>query len=259
MNDADLEDRLIQARPSIPEPPPLVRDRARRAALATVPSRRLRRGWLLAVAAAVVLGALIVPPALGVGGSLLDLLPLGGEKEEEQFRGACKATTIQVTFDPAKGAAVTSGGETPAFAGFRRHEVAAACTPLPAPRNASPHPDAAFQRLPEDGVYESTRLVCEVPGTVDVNAHPIFFENVGNITGSGLLIAVSDPLQVIVSAALPQPEPGPLASTTCRTSAARARTAAGRTPILSRIAGGQRGRPRATTAGRRVLSVLVDH
>jgi hypothetical protein len=208
MNDADLEERLIQARPMIPEPTSLATDRAREAALAALVSRRFRRGWLLAVAAAVVLGALTVPPALGVGGSLLDLFPLGGEKDEEQFRGACKATTIQVTFDPAKGAAVTSGGETLAFAGFGRHEVADACTPLPAPKITSPYPDAAYQQLPDEGVYESTRLVCDVPGTADVNAHPIFFENVGNISGSALLVAVGDPPRVVVSAVLASPEPG---------------------------------------------------
>jgi hypothetical protein len=209
MNDADLEERLIQARPRITEPPPLAKDRARQAALAALPPRRLRRGWVLAVAAAVVLGALTVPAALGVGGSLLDLLPLGGEKEEEFLRGACEATAIRVTFDPAKGAAVTSGDETLAFAGFGRHEVAKSCTPLPAPANtfASLYPDSAYEDLPKEGVYEAVTLTCTVPGTVEIYTHPIWDEYVGRVGGSVLLVLRGDPPRVLVSAVLKEPEP----------------------------------------------------
>jgi hypothetical protein len=209
MNDADLEERLIQGRPMIPEPPSLARDRARRAALAALPTRRLRRGWVLAVAAAVVLGALTVPPALGVGGSLLDLLPLGGEKEEEFLRGACEASAIRVTFDPAKGAAVTSGDETLAFAGFGRLEVAGSCTPLPTPANefASLYPDSAYEDLPKEGVYQAVTLTCTVPGTVELYAHPIWDGYVGRVGGSVLLVLRGDPPRVLVSAVLKKPEP----------------------------------------------------
>jgi hypothetical protein len=211
MTDAELERRLMDARPVIPEPPPSARDRAREAALAALPRRRLRRGWVLAVAAAVVMGALIVPTALGVGGGLLDLLPLGGEtekeKEKERFRGACKATTIEVTFDPAKGAAVTSGGETLAFAGFGRHEVADSCAPLPTTRFGSPYPVSAFEDLPDKGVYEATTLVCTVPGTVELDAHPIWDEDLGRVGGSNLLVLQADPPRALVSAVLKEPEP----------------------------------------------------
>jgi hypothetical protein len=209
MNDADLEERLIQARPMIPEPPSLAKDRARQAALVALPTRRLRRGWLLAVAAAVVLGAFTVPPALGVGGSLLDLLPLGGEKDEEFLRGACEASTIRVTFDPAKGAAVTSGDETLAVAGFGRHEVADSCTPLPTPASefASLYPDSAYEDLPKEGVYEAVTLTCTVPGTVELYAHPIWEGYVGRVGGSVLLVLGGDPPRVLVSAVLKKPEP----------------------------------------------------
>jgi hypothetical protein len=214
MNDADLEQRLTDARPAIPEPPPSARDRAREAALAALPRRRLRRGWVLAVAAAIVVGALIVPTALGVGGGLLDLLPLGGEgqeeeeKQEERFRGACAATTIEVTFDPAKGAAVTSGGETLAFAGFGRHEVADSCTPLPTTRFGSEYPASAFEDLPDKGVYEATTLVCTVPGTVELDAHPIWDDDLGRVGGSNLFVLQGDPPRALVSAVLKEPEPG---------------------------------------------------
>jgi hypothetical protein len=209
MNDADLEELLKQTRPTIPEPASPARDRARETALAALPSRRLRRGWVLAVAAAVILGALTVPPALGVGGSLLDLLPLGGEKEEAFLRGECEATAIRVTFDPAKGAAVTSGEETLAFAGFGRHEVADSCTPLPAPADkfAPLYPVSAYEDLPKDGVYEAVTFTCTVPGRVELYAHPIWDGYVGRVGGSVLLVLSGDPPRALVSAVLKEPEP----------------------------------------------------
>lgn len=207
MTEDDLEQRLIEARPVIPEPASSARDRAREAALAALSRRRWRRGWALVAAAAIVLGVLTVPAALGVGGSFLDLLPLGGEKEVEQFRAACKATTIQLTFDPAKGAAVTSGGETLAFAGFGRHEIAKSCTPLPAKRFVSPYQDSAFVDLPDKGVYDATTLVCTVPGTVEFNAHPIWDGNVGRVGGSVLLVLRGDPPRALISAVLKEPDP----------------------------------------------------
>jgi hypothetical protein len=206
MNDAELEERLIEARPAIPSPPARAKENARDAALATL-GRGGRRGFLLALAAALVLGALTVPAALGVGGSLLDLLPLGGEKEKEQFRAACSATSVQVTFDPVKGAAVTSAGETLAFAGFGRHEIADGCTPLPAGRFASPYPDAAYKDLPDDGLYGAATLTCTVPGEVEINAHPIWDGTVGRVAGSVLLILRGDPARVLVSVVLKEPEP----------------------------------------------------
>jgi|Tabmets5t2r1_1033131.scaffolds.fasta_scaffold10391_3 hypothetical protein len=207
MNDAELEQRLIEARPAIPAPPARVKETARDAALSSLRGRG-RRGLLLGLAAALVLGALAVPAALGVGGSLLDLLPLGGEKEQEQFRAACSATAVQVTFDPAKGAAVTSAGETLAFAGFGRHEIADACAPLPATRFASPYPDAAFEDLPDDGLYEAATLTCTVPGKVEINAHPIWDGTIGRVAGSVLLVLRGEPPRALVSAVLKEPEPG---------------------------------------------------
>jgi hypothetical protein len=206
MNDAELEERLIQARPVIPSPTARAQARARKAALSAVRTRSRRR-LLLGLAAALVLGALTVPSALGVGGSVLDLLPLGGEKEEEQFRAACRAMTVRVTFDPATGAAVTSGDETLAFAGFGHHEIADSCTPLPAGRFASPYPDAAFEDLPNDGLYEAATLECTVPGQVEINAHPIWDGAVGRVAGSVLLLLRGDPPRVLVSAVLKEPEP----------------------------------------------------
>lgn len=211
MTDGELERRLVHARPAIPEPPPSATDRAREAALAALPRHRFRRSWALAVAAVIVLGALIVPSALGVGGDLLDLLPLGGgnetEKDEERFRGACTATAIEVTFDPVRGAAVTAGGETLAFAGFGRHEVSATCTPLPAKKFASSYPASAFRGLPDKGVYEATTLVCTVPGRVELEAHPIWDEDLGKVGGSNLLVLQGDPPKALVSAVLKAPEP----------------------------------------------------
>jgi hypothetical protein len=206
MNDAELEKRVIEARPAIPLPPARAKEKARYAALSTV-RRRSRRGLLIALAAALVLGALTVPAALGVGGSLLDLLPLGGKREEDQFRAACTATTVQIMFDPAKGAAVTSAGETLAFAGFGRHEIADGCRPLPAKRFASPYPDAAYEDLPDDGLYKTATVTCTVPGEVEINAHPIWDGTVGRVAGSVLLILRGDPARVLVSVVLKDPEP----------------------------------------------------
>ncbi|MGH3033873.1 MAG: hypothetical protein ACRDON_04870 [Gaiellaceae bacterium] len=63
--------------------------------------------------------------------------------------------------------------------------------------------DAAYAELPEEGVYEATRLVCTVPGSFEISAHPIFFESVpGPITGSVLLLARGDPPSVLYSAVL---------------------------------------------------------
>ncbi|MCP9486358.1 MAG: hypothetical protein MSC30_10895 [Gaiellaceae bacterium MAG52_C11] len=207
MTDTELEQRLIQARPVFPEPPRTATERARAATLAALTGRRRRRGLTLVVAAAIALGALAVPAALGIGGDLLDLLPLGGEKEDEQFRASCEATTIRLTFDPAKGAAVTSGNETLAFAGFGRHEIAESCTTLPAERLTSPYSASAFENLPDEGVYRATTLVCTVPAKVEINAHPIWDRTMGRVGGSVLLVLRGDPPRALISAVLKEPDP----------------------------------------------------
>ena len=129
----------------------------------------------------------------------------GGDAEMRSgFDGlvACDATTVRVSFDPARDVRVTAGGATLARAAFGRQEVSSDCEvkrkgPAWTASEPSPYRDGG---LPERGLYAPAELECRIPGGVAIDAHPILNGDTGVNDGSNLLLL--DGESIVLSAIL---------------------------------------------------------
>lgn len=107
---------------------------------------------------------------------------------------ACSATNFTVSFDPARGAVVRSGGRTLASATFRTRSVGASCRRVREPKG--------FLEGRGLGVAIRYRLGFRCAANRPIRVHVNAIYSRGAIVGSNLSVGIGDPLRVIVSAVL---------------------------------------------------------